>query len=146
MRWSWPALFVGMALAGALSGASASHAQSDPDVQGAIYAAARIHGVDPAPLIALVRCETGGTFDPETLGDYRWREGRYVPTSRGAAQLSDLPTGLAGHFWSLGYTDRGDPEQTADYIARVYQGEFLRHPPPLHPFGRVSMNRWSCWR
>lgn len=122
-------------------------ARAEPvDVVGALYAAAEIHGVAPEPLIALVRCETAGTFDPDAKGDYRWRDGRYVPTSRGAAQINDLPTGLARHFWSLGYTDRSDPEQAADYLARVASGEFVRNPPPLHPHGRVTLARWSCWR
>lgn len=129
--------------------AEAHHAQ--PDVLGAVYAAAQRHGVDPEPLVRLVRCESRG--DAHAEGDKRWRyyDGagwRFVPTSRGAAQLNDLPTGLARHFWSLGYDDREDPEQVADYIARVRKGEFLPgrpNAPPLHPHGVVSIDRWSCW-
>jgi hypothetical protein len=123
----------------------AHHAQ--PDVLGAVYAAAQRHGVAAEPLVALVRCESQA--DAHAEGDKRWRAGRFVPTSRGSAQLSDLPTGLAHHFWSLGYTDRDDPEQAADYLARVASGEFLPgrpHAPPLHPTGVVSIERWSCWR
>lgn len=121
---------------------SADHAQ--PDVQGAVYAAAQRHHINPEPILRLFECESG--FRQHAEGDHRWIEGRFVPTSRGPAQISALPTGLARHFWSLGYTDREDPEQAADYTVRVYAGEFLRYPPPLHPFGIVSIERWSCAR
>lgn len=129
-------------------GARIAEAESS-DVRGAIYAAAHIHGVDPEPLIALVDCETAHTFDADAKGDYRWQGGRFIPTSRGPAQLNDLETGLAHHFWDLGYTDRTDPEQAADYLARVAAGEFLPGQPgapPLHPTGIVSLKRWTCWR
>jgi hypothetical protein len=123
--------------------AEAHHAQ--PDVLGAVYAAAQRHGVEAEPLVALVLCESHGEAHAE--GDERWRDGRFVPTSRGATQLSDLPTGLAHHFWNwAGYTDRDDPEQAADYLARVATGEFLRDGTPLHPYGLVTLARWTCGR
>lgn len=106
------------------------------DTVGAIYAAAQNHGVSAGRLLSLASCETGGTFDADAKGDYRWREGRYVPTSRGPFQINDLPTGLDGHFRRQGYTDRTDPEQAADYVARVLDGEFVRDG--------VTLARWSC--
>lgn len=125
--------------------AEAHHAQ--PDVLGAVYAAAQRYGVPAEPLIALTICESHG--DAHAESDRRWIAGRFIPTSRGAAMLNDLPTGLAHHFWSIGYTDREDPEQSADYLARVSSGEFLPgqpHAPPLHPSGVVSLARWTCGR
>lgn len=120
-----------------LLGVLASPARAETtDVRGAIYAAAAIHGVDPGPLIDLVDCETGGTFDADAAGDHRWRDGRYVPTSRGPAQINDLPTGLARHYYAQGYTDRTDAEQAADYLARISAGEWASEG--------VTLARWSC--
>lgn len=123
--------------------AEAHHAQ--PDVLGAVYAAAQRYGVPAEPLVELVRCESKG--DAHAEGDHRWRAGRFVPTSRGPAQINDLPTGLAEHFWTwAGYDDRTDPEQVADYLAKVARGDYLRDGTPLHPYGLVTLARWSCWR
>lgn len=143
-RFGRALLFALAVLAGVASGQAWAETT---DVKGAIYAAAQIHGVDPEPLIALVACES--EFDPDAKGDHRWREGRFVPTSRGPAQISDLDTGLYAHF-KLEYpgNERTDIEAVADYIARVYAGHFLPGrpaAPPLHPHGIVSIERWSCW-
>lgn len=110
----------------------------EPDTVGAIHAAAQNNGVAVAPLLALSRCETGGTFDADAAGDYRWRDGRYVPTSRGAFQINDLDTGLYRHFRAQGYRDRTDPEQAADYVARVSRGDWAREG--------VTLSRWTCYR
>lgn len=138
-RLGWAVLIALALLLGASTGWLVGRARAEPpDVRGAIYAAAQIHGVAAEPLIELVRCETGGTFRADAAGDWRWRDGRYVPTSRGPAQINDLPTGLDRHFRAQGYDDPTDPEQAADYLARVATGEWARQG--------VTLARWSCWR
>lgn len=138
-------LFVPSALVGALCLAlvalwDAGAIEADqPDVLGAIHAAAQNHEVPAAPLIELARCESAGTFDPDAKGDYRWRGGRFVPTSRGVYQLNELPgTGLYYHF-KREYPDNDstDVEAVSDYVARVAKGEFAREG--------VTLARWSCW-
>ena len=108
------------------------------DPVGSIYAAAQNHGVDPRPLLRVAWCES--RFDPLA----HTRDGHY----HGLYMLGDVPTGLLGHFHSLGYDSAYDAEQAADYMARVLAGEFLptgTSPAPLHPYGIVSVRRWSCW-
>lgn len=126
-------LAIGVAIFMAVNAAPA-HAQTT-DVVGAIHAAAQNHHVAAQPLLDLSRCES--RFDPNAQGDYRWRGGRYVPTSRGPFQINDLPTGLYWHFLSVGYDDPMDPEQASDYVARVAKGEFRKDG--------VTLSRWSCW-
>lgn len=61
-----------------------------------------------------------------------------MPTSRGPFQINDLPTGLFWHFLRVGYDDPTDPEQAADYVARVSAGEWASEG--------VTLARWSCYR
>jgi len=98
------------------------------DPVGAIYAAADNNGVAPAVLLALAECES--RFNPSARGDY----GR----SHGLMQLNDRATGLLHHFYQQGYDDPYDPEQAADYVARVAAGEWAREG--------VTLGRWSCYR
>jgi len=94
-----------------------------------IEEAAERNGVPAGPLIALAVCES--RLDPGARGDY----GR----SHGLYQLNDLRgTGLLWHFYAVGYTDAYDADQAADYVARVYAGEWARDG--------VTLRRWSCWR
>lgn len=107
------------------------------DPVGSIYAAADNHGVSAPRLLRIAHCES--RYTPSSRGDGR--------RSHGLFQLNDLPTGLYWHFLHVGYDDPYDAEQAADYTARVLAGHFLPggpYPAPLHPFGIVSIDRWSC--
>lgn len=83
-----------------------------------------------------------------------WCESRFRPSARGdnhrshgLYQLNDYDTGLIWHFYYSGYTDAYNPWQSTDYYARVKKGEFLPYTgnaPPLHPFGYITVARWSC--
>lgn len=81
-----------------------------------------------------------------------WCESRYRPSARGdnrrshsIYQLNDLETGLIWHFYYEGYTDPYNPWQSAAYYARVMRGDFTgSNAPPLHPYGYITTERWSC--
>lgn len=105
------------------------------DLEGSIYAAAQIHGVDPLPIIRVARCES--QMGRQRVGDHG--------TSHGPFMLNERPTGLLRHFRWLGYTDPYDFEQSADYFARVLAGEFGWDRTNDYRFGVVRVNRWSCW-
>ena len=76
---------------------------------------------------AIVRCETGGTFNPYARG----RLGE-----RGAVQL--YSRGLLLHFHRVGYTDPDDPYQAVAYLVRAIAGEWARQG--------VGAWHWSCAR
>jgi hypothetical protein len=102
------------------------------DTHQAVWDAAANHGVSYGRLRAIVACETGNTFNPRAVGDYRG--GR--PTSLGAVQLNTLPSGLYWDFVTRGYDDAFDPYQATDYLARVMTGEFAREG--------ITVRRWTC--
>lgn len=101
---------------------------AEPDAIGIVWAAAQNHATPAEPLLAIVACES--RFRPAARGDY----GR----SHGLVQLNDRATGLIWHFYAQKYTDAYDPEQAADYLARVATGEWARQG--------VTLWRWSCHR
>ena len=110
---------------------------SNHDPVGSIHAAAQNHNVSVAKMLRVAFCES--RFDPLANGDNKKSHGLY--------QLSELPTGLLPHFYSVGYTNPYDAEEVSDYYARVLKGDFLPwgpYPAPLHPHGIVSVERWSC--
>lgn len=126
-----------LAFALLLSTSTATALADSSDPIGSIYAAASNHSVSPGPMLRVAFCES--RFNPSARGDGGGSYGLY--------QLNGTPTGLLGHFYSLDYDDPFDAEQSADYYARVYAGEFLPgmpNQPPLHPYGIVSVERWSC--
>lgn len=107
------------------------------DPVGSIYAAAQIHGVSATRMLGVAFCES--RFNPLARGDSRHSHGLFM--------LNDLPTGLLPHFISVGYENPYDAEEASDYVARVLAGDFLPsgpYPAPIHPYGIVSIERWSC--
>lgn len=106
---------------GLLTG-SPAHAQAlytSDDTLNAISQYSAEIGVSEARLLAIVRCETGGTFDPYSVG----RQGEM-----GAVQLH--PRGLLPKFYALGYLDPFSPWQSVRFLAQE-----------IH-FGRARA--WSC--
>lgn len=89
------------------------------DVIAAIQQYSEEQGVSKAFLMRVVRCETGGTFDPYSVG----KQGEL-----GAAQLH--PRGLLPKFYDWGYTDVFSPYQSVRFLAQEVN------------FGRASA--WSC--
>lgn len=89
---------------------------------------AEANGVSAAAMLALAGCETGGTYNPDAVGDHG--------TSLGLFQLNTLATGLYWHFLAVGYDDWRDATQQADYVSRVAAGAFPG----------IRLSRWSCWR
>jgi hypothetical protein len=78
-------------------------------------------GVSRAFLMRVVRCETGGTFDPYSVG----RQGEL-----GAVQLH--PRGELLRFYAIGYLDPFSPWQAVRFLAqRVLMG---------------GATAWSCAR
>jgi hypothetical protein len=110
------------------SSAPSAHAQaafSSDDTLSAIDQASADTGISAALLRRIVRCETGGTFNPYAVGDHG--------TSFGAVQLHR--PGLYWHFLAVGYLDPDDPYQAVEYLARVLRGDFAG----------LSGSRWSCY-
>lgn len=95
------------------------------DTLSAINQASIDTGTPIGQLMSIVRCETGGTFNPYAEGD----RGH----SHGAAQLNDYGNALST-FYAIGYTDPYDPYQSMYFMAEVLRGD---HPP----LGRHS---WNC--
>ena len=93
--------------------ARTSHAQeaySAADTLTAVQQASDATGVSYAWLRATVRCETGGTFDPYSIG----RQGE-----EGAAQLH--PRGLLPTFYAWGYDDPFDPYEAVLFMAQEFE-------------------------
>lgn len=105
------ALIVGMA--------HAEGQYTSDDVSAAIEQASQEIGVSAAYLTAVVSCETGGTFDPYSVG----HQGEL-----GAAQLH--PRGLLRTFLAWGYSDPYSPYQAVWFLAQEIS------------FGRA--HAWSC--
>lgn len=122
-----------LALRGAIGlvvGQGFAHAQTTDDVQQIIRDAAATYGANPATLLAIVRCETGGRFNADALGD--------SGHSHGIAQLNDAATGLLSHFRAQGYGSPYNPVEAADYLARVAVGTWAGQG--------ITLRRWSCFR
>jgi hypothetical protein len=117
------------ALGGTLMVASAAAAQSPDEVRAIIREAAATHGANPATLLAIVRCETGGRWNADALGD--------SGHSHGIAQINDARTGLLSHFLAQGYSSPYNVAEAADYLARVAVGTWAGQG--------VTLRRWSCF-
>jgi len=92
--------------------AMAQEAYTADDTLAAIEQYADEQGVSYRWLLSIVRCETGGTFDPYSVG----RQGE-----RGAAQLH--PRGELIRFYAWGYDDPYSPYQSVRFLAqRITQG------------------------
>lgn len=126
------------ATAALVSSLVVNNASADNDDPiGSIYAAADKHNVSVNHMLRVAGCES--RFSPSARGDSGGSLGLY--------QLNGLPTGLLHHFYYVGYDDPWDVEQQSDYFARVLAGDFLPggpYPAPIHPYGIVSVARWSC--
>lgn len=105
------------------AGVAVTHAQeatyTAEDTIAAIDQASEEIGVSAPYLTSIVRCETGGTFSPYSVG----RQGEL-----GAAQLH--PRGLLRTFFSWGYLDPFSPYQAVRFLAQEIS------------FGRARA--WSC--
>jgi len=100
----------GIVLGMLLSAAVGLHAQSvytSDDTLAAIDQYSDEIGVSRAWLLRVVRCETGGTFDPYSVG----RSGEL-----GAAQLA--PWGELRRFYAWGYLDPFSPWQSVRFLAQ----------------------------
>ena len=96
------------------------------DTKAAIRLAAEEIGVSYRLLDRIVRCETGETYDPYSVGD----RGR----SHGAVQLHER--GLLPHYKRVsGGASAYNPYASVRYLARVARGDF----PGL------TLNHWSCY-
>lgn len=92
------------------SGAQQVHGQSADDVQATIREAAARHGVSGDRLVAVARCETGGTFNPNAVG----RLGE-----QGIFQL--LPVrGLGATFRTMGYSDPFNVWEASDFAGWAF--------------------------
>jgi hypothetical protein len=89
--------------------ATPAQAYTTEDTYQAIAAAAADTGVAASRLHRMVACETGGTYDPHSIGDRG--------TSFGAVQLHR--GGELGRFYALGYTDPFNPYESLDFLARA---------------------------
>lgn len=112
----YAALLAGLLVFG--THAEAGHAQeayTADDTLAAIDEASSEIGVSAALLTRVVRCETGGTFNPYTVG----RQGEL-----GAAQLH--PRGLLPTFYAWGYADPFSPYQSVRFLAQEITYGHLR--------------------
>lgn len=118
-----PVLVLAWALTAAGACAAPVQAQETPYTTGDTYQAieeASVEiGVSAAYLTAVVRCETGGTFSPYSVG----RQGELGPV-----QLH--PRGLLRTFFQWGYLDPFSPYQAVRFLAQEVS------------YGRASA--WSC--
>jgi hypothetical protein len=113
-------LMAGLVLFGVC--ADSSHAQeayTTSDTLAAIEQASLEIGVPTTLLTRIVRCETGGTLDPYSVG----RQGEL-----GVAQLH--PRGELRRFYAWQYTDPFSPYQSIRFLAQEIT------------YGRVGL--WSC--
>lgn len=138
-------LMVALALVAALTVGTASAGGGPGDVHAAIKKAAARHGASRWLMTETVRCETAGTWNPASRGDWDRRAGRY--RSFGSAQLNDRRTGLLWDFYARGYTDPDDPAQAMDYLARAFAGEFAGISSSRWTGARytLAMGHGRCW-
>lgn len=130
IRWSsllWAVIWLACVIVAVLVvwGPKPAHAADEvytpTDTLNAIHEASVEIGVDEGYLTRIVRCETGGSFSPYSIG----RQGEL-----GAAQLH--PRGLLPTFYSWGYLDPFSPYQSVRFLAQEVS------------FGRARL--WSCAR
>lgn len=121
-RWLLHGLIFGAALlvAGARPASAAEF--SAGDVFAAIDSASESTGVARSSIDRVVRCETGGTYDPYAKGDHG--------TSFGAVQLHQ-GGGELYRFYAAGYADPFNPYEAVQFLAEEINA------------GRGSA--WSCW-
>lgn len=86
---------------------TAVHAQAPDEVVGIIQEAAGRYGVSSASLVAIARCETGGTFNVRARGDGN--------RSWGLFQLHEA--GLRPLFYQRGYSDPDNAWEASDFAA-----------------------------
>lgn len=115
----WSTLLLVLALWISTGPAHAEEAYTAEDTLAAIDEASVEIGVSRAWLTRVVSCETGGTFNPYSVG----RQGELGPT-----QLH--PRGLLPKFFSWGYTDPFSPYQSVRFLAQEFS------------YGRAGA--WSC--
>lgn len=84
-----------------------SRAFTPRDVLNAVEWAAVEFGVSYQWMLSIVRCETGGTFNPYSIG----KQGEL-----GAVQLH--PRGELRRFYTYGYSDPFDPWEAVPFLAR----------------------------
>jgi hypothetical protein len=100
-------LLVGFVLIFLAAPARAQEGYTADDTLAAIEQYADEQGVSYRWLLSIVRCETGGTFDPYSVG----RQGE-----RGAVQLH--PRGELIRFYAWGYDDPYSPYQSVRFLAQ----------------------------
>lgn len=109
---------------GVLSNRGLASGYTAEDTLAAIDQASIDTGVPVGRLLPIVRCETGGTFNPYAEGD-----GGH---SHGAVQLNDYGNALPIFYqW---YTDPYDPYQAVYFLAESLRGD---HPP-------LWRGTWNC--
>lgn len=98
----------GFALFVVLASAAPTFAESftADDTLDAIAVASANSGVSYARLLRVIRCETGGTFNPYSIG----RQGEL-----GAVQLH--PRGELWRFYAYGYTNPFNPYHAVHFLA-----------------------------
>lgn len=100
-------LALGLSLGFPAPSYAAPEFQTPTEVVAIIQDAAARYGANATSLIAIARCETGGTFNPAARGD----GGR----SWGLFQLHDA--GLRPLFYRRGYSDPDNAWEAADFAA-----------------------------
>lgn len=117
---------------------------SAPDreaVRGLLRERALAHGADPAEVLAVAACETGGTFDPYLVGGHGERGlGQWLPGRGNAWDLT--PAWREQGIDIVSAYRRGDPDAVwfdADMLAWSFGAEAAARYPGLRA-------HWSCWR
>lgn len=112
-RWI-PVLMLAVTFA---SGAQQAYGQGVDDIIATIQDAAARHGVSGDRLVAVARCETGGTFNPRAVGDHG--------TSLGIFQLHS--PGLRETFFARGFSDPFDVAEASEFAAWAFANGLARH-------------------
>jgi hypothetical protein len=119
-----------LTVAGFLACTNQSYAWSADDTLDAITVASRDTGTPAWELRYIIGCETGGTFNPDMVGDHGH--------SWGPAQINDYGNArpiFYAYYRSLGMVpDPTNPYQAVYFMAETLQGW---HPP----LGRWT---WNC--
>ena len=96
----------------AMAGMAHADGYTSDDTLAAIDEASATSGVSHAWLYSIVRCETGGTFNPYAIGKLG---------EKGAAQLASF--GELPRFYAYGYNDPFSPYQAVGFLAiRLNEG------------------------
>jgi hypothetical protein len=121
----WQGFTVAMMIATLLAEVQNAHAYTPADSLQAIDDTAAAYGWWLRPTLrSIARCESGGTFDPNVVGDHG--------TSYGLVQLHR--GGLLERFYAAGYDSAFDPWQSLAFLARVLIGDFPG----------ITVGHWTC--